>query len=47
MFLDHRKTIGKDRINVAIMIIKEVLMLVLKKRYEIIKAAIPIATFSP
>ena len=47
MFLDQRKTNGKDIIIAAIITINATLRLALKNKKEIIKAAIPIATFKP
>lgn len=47
MFLDQRKTKGNERMIAIIIEIKDVFRLALKKTKEIIKAAIPIATFKP
>lgn len=47
MFLDHRKTKGKDKTMAAIITIKATLRLAPKNKKEIIKAAIPMATFNP
>jgi hypothetical protein len=47
MFLDHRNTKGNEIINDTIMTAKATFRFVLKNTKEIIKAAIPIATFKP
>jgi hypothetical protein len=47
MFLDHRKTNGNNNTSETIMEIKATFMEEPNIRYEIIKAAIPIATFNP
>jgi hypothetical protein len=47
MFLDKRKTKGKDSIKDAMITIKATLRLESKNTNEIIKAAIPMATFNP
>lgn len=47
MFLDPRKTKGNETIIATIIAIKAVFRLEPKIKKEIIKAAIPIATFRP
>lgn len=47
MFLDQRRTKGNDIIKDAIITIKATLRFESKNTNEIIKAAIPIATFNP
>jgi hypothetical protein len=47
MFLDQRKTNGNDSIKDAIIATKATLRFEPKNTNEIIKAAIPIATFNP
>lgn len=47
MFLEKRKTNGKERINATLIEIKATFRLEPKIIKEIIKAAIPIATFNP
>lgn len=47
MFLDQRKTNGNDKTIAAIITIKATFRLELKNKNEMIKAAIPMATFRP
>ena len=47
MFLDHRKTNGNKTISDAIIAINATFRLEPKITNEIIKAAIPVATFNP
>ena len=47
MFLDQRKTKGNDSIKEAMITIKATLRLESKNTKEMMKAAIPMATFNP